>query len=185
MAGKEGMLGSVSSRACWRLPAQALLPLDCTGNVWGREGWGEQGKSEEIHLLPQLLSAFGSPPPIPSVFSSLSLCVPQGKDGKAGKGRREHICPTRDPVMPSVTPSAPSSRAEGTPANPELQPAARASAGNSSTSPRGRKQRNHPWAQSCPERGWWETLPHLGISSAPSLQPVQLCPILASFVLLS
>lgn len=42
VAGKEGMLGSISSRACWGLPAQALLPLDCTGNVWGREGWREQ-----------------------------------------------------------------------------------------------------------------------------------------------
>lgn len=85
-------------------------------------------------------------------------------------------------MMPSVTPSVSSSRAEVTPANPELQLAARASAGNSSTSPRGHKQRNHPWAQSCPERSWWETLPHLGISPAPSLQPVQLCPILALFV---
>lgn len=161
------MLSPISSRACWSLPAQALPLWDCTGKVWG---WGKLGGtrkrcSEENHLLPQLLSA----PSIPSVFPTPRLFVPlKERTGSPGRDGGSTFTP-QETCEVQVTPTGPNSWAEVTPANP-------------STSPKGHKQRNPPWTQSYPERGWWETLPHPGISSAPSLQPVQLCPILALFV---
>lgn len=45
-----------------------------------------------------MISAFESPPSISFVSNSLSLGIPQGKDGDTGKGWRGHDFPARDPM---------------------------------------------------------------------------------------